>query len=184
MSASTAAVVNRRLRNLVAEPMTVSSNPKRAEGPTLSGSPAACSSAGWTADQTVCHPTPILRASDATDAPTAAKAPTAASTALLVSTRRGPASPDSSVHVLAPHPPSGHAQTRLFHRTPTGIPPAAAASRKTTLRRPLDRARLPHAPQRTTRPPGDSTSTTNSPASTRSATTANPNAPKPETEPA
>ncbi len=182
VSASTAAVMNRRLRNLVAEPMTVSSNPKRAEAPTLPGSPAACRSAGSTADHTVCHPTPSLRASEATDASTATKAPTAASTALLVSTLRGPASPDSSVHVLASHSPSEHAQTRLFHSTLTGIPPAAAASRKTTLRRPLDRARSPHAPQSTTRPPGDSTSTTNSPASTRSATTANPNAPKPPTE--
>ncbi|MCY4434594.1 MAG: hypothetical protein OXE45_13115 [bacterium] len=165
--------------------MTVSSNPTRAEAPTLSGSPAACSSDGWIADHTVCHPTPRLRASDAIDASTAAKAPAAASTALLVSTLRGAASPVCSVHVLAAHPPSQHAQTRLFHSTLTGIPPAAAASRKTTLRLPLHRARAPHAPQRSACPPGDSTSTTsttNSPASTRSATTANPNAPKPETE--
>ena len=118
MSASTAAEMKRRRRRRVADAMTVSSTPTRAAGTTLSGSSTACRSAGSTADHTVCQPTPKRRASPATDAPDAPKAPTAWPTALSVSTRRAPARPDRSVQALAPHPLSGHAQTRLSPQHP------------------------------------------------------------------
>jgi len=166
--------------------MTVSSNPTRAPKATLPGSPTACCAIGEIAAHRACQPTPSLRAGDATDPSTSPSLPAAHSPARQVSTRRGPARPDCSVHVLASHSESGHAQTRLFHNTLTGTDPAAPASRNTTGRRPLDRALTPQPAQNTACPPGDSTSTstTNSPASTRSATTANPNTPKPTTEPA
>ena len=74
VSASTAAVMNRRRRRRVADAMTVSSKPTRNPAPTLPGSSTACCSIGRTADHTVCHPTPSLRASAATDASNAPKA--------------------------------------------------------------------------------------------------------------
>ena len=90
----------------------------------------------------------------ATDPSTASSLPTAHPTAREVNTRRGPASAACSVQYPASHPRPGHAHTRLSHRTRTGRPPAAGASRKHTSRRPLDRAPRPQRSQNTLRPPG------------------------------
>ena len=135
-----------------------------------------------TADHSVCQPTPSRRAEDATDPSTASSLPTAHPTAREVNTRRGPASPDVSVQDPVSHPRLGHDHTRFFHRTRTGRPPAAGASRKHTSRRPLDRALRPQRSQNTLWPSGVCTHTTTSPRSSRTPVTSKPSAPNHTTE--
>ena len=182
VAASTAAVTNRRRRRRRAEAMTVSSNPSCATGPNRAGSPANSSADSRTADHSVCQPTPSRRAEDATDPSTASSLPTAHPTAREVNTRRGPASAVCSVQHPASHPAPGHAQIRFFHRTLTGRPPAAGASRKHTSRRPLDRALRPQRSQNTLWPSGVCTHTTTSPRSSRTPVTSKPSAPNHTTE--
>lgn len=96
------------------------------------------------------------------------------SAARAVSTALGAASAACSVHVFTAQPGSGHAQTRLRHRTSTGRPPAGAA-RIVTHRRSFARALDPH-PEQPTRTAVVCTSATNSTPSTTSSTS-HPDAP-------
>ena len=177
VAASTAAVIYRRRRCLLAEAITVSSNPTRAVGPTLSGSPAASSAASETAAQTVLQLTPKRRAAEATDPSTACARSAAQAPARSVSTRRGPAKDARSAQLPAPQPGFAHRQTRLSHRTVTARPSGTGTSLSTTSRRPLERARCPQQAHNTRWPPGVCTPTTTSPAPSSTPVTSKPGAP-------
>src|SRR5690606_4584881 len=95
------------------------------------------------ADHTVDHDTPRLRAIDAGVPASAATRSAAHPATRSVSTRRGPAAPARSAHPLTSQSGSGHAQTRLCHRTRTAWDPAGVSAR-VTHRRSFARARTPH----------------------------------------
>jgi hypothetical protein len=155
--------------------MTVSSKPTISAGPISAGVCSRSLPMRSTADHTVDHDSPKLRAMEAGVPSMAATRSVAHSAARLVSTRRGSASSACSVQVFTSQSGSGQRQMRLRHRTRTKRCPAGA-SRRVTHRRSLSTALVPQ-PEQPTSVRVVSTSTAYSMPSSTTSSTSKPAAP-------